>query len=247
MLPKQLIIGASAVAAVASASQMPLFRGSGEYPRLSGFSYYDNREKHVKCSFYNDQGLTERYLALNFYVKDDSMRTESIYRPKTTNREAFNIHYSERGVISNYQQNYPHPGQPYIDFDKNTPPRSTGEDPLMNLTLASNDEMDKLLSAIDKIRFTRNRPMIFVGELYDAEKEQNKDRIYAIKAINSVCAAAVQSIKKQYDAGELCDKSDKIADTAVTAARDEGWVAYEDKLIITHMRPRVPQRATARD
>ncbi|KAF4690818.1 hypothetical protein FOZ60_016791 [Perkinsus olseni] len=207
MLPKQLIFGASAVAAVASASQMTLLRGSGEYPRLSGFSYYDNREKHVKCSFYNDQDLTERYLALNFYVKDDSMRTESIYCPKTTNRTAFNI---------------------------------------QNLTLSSNDEMNNLLSAVEKISFTRNRPMIFVYQLYDAEKNQNENRIESIKAIKSVCDAAVQSIKEQYDSDELCDKSAKIADTAVTSARDEGWVPYEkpkDRLAITHMRPRIPGTA----
>ncbi|KAF4703726.1 hypothetical protein FOZ62_026362 [Perkinsus olseni] len=174
------------------------------------------------------------------------MRTESIYCPKTTNRTAFNIHYSERGVISTYQQNYPHSGRPYFDFDGNTPPRGTGRDLFRNLTLASNDEMNNLLSAVEKISFTRNRPMIFVYQLYDAEKNQNENRIESIKAIKSVCDAAVQSIKEQYDSDELCDKSAKIADTAVTSARDEGWVPYEkpkDRLAITHMRPRIPGTA----
>ncbi|KAF4705333.1 hypothetical protein FOZ63_014902 [Perkinsus olseni] len=220
---------------------MHLFRGPGDFPRLSGLSYYDSREKHVKCSFYNDQSLTERYLALNFYVKDNSMRTESIYCPKTTNREAFNVYYSERAVLSKYQQNYPHPGRPYFDFDGNTPPRGTGRDPFRNLTLASDDVMNDLRLAVEKIRFTEKRPSIYVYQLYDAEMNQDKDRIEMIKAIKSVCAAAVQSIKDKYDSGELCDKSDKIADTAVTTARDEGWVPYEDGLVITHMRPLIPR------
>ncbi|KAF4690820.1 hypothetical protein FOZ60_016793 [Perkinsus olseni] len=141
MAVKGYTIGASAVAGALvfilllskSIDAVAANDSTVDYPRNTKYTYYNGLYNHTFCLYGKNEILTEEHTALEFYIRNNTMRTHAINCPKIGNETAFRAGWWGTPDLHSYQTVYPYHGEPWYYFIDHPLPDDTGLDPLREL------------------------------------------------------------------------------------------------------------------
>ncbi|KAF4697990.1 hypothetical protein FOZ63_005790 [Perkinsus olseni] len=97
------------------------------------------------------------------------------------------------------------------------------------LTWADGHTMSSLAAVAGRIRSHGNGALVFVN---NAMTDGNEDMLLASEILEGICNAAVEALRREYPSYEdLCAEYHGIAEAAVAAVGDDGWVVEEGKKV----------------
>ncbi|KAF4738535.1 hypothetical protein FOZ63_032716 [Perkinsus olseni] len=197
------------------------------YPLLSNMTHYESVYGRAQC-FYGDY-YREPCSSFHLRILKNGIRTGMVHCPETQHWAAFDVDYSGCRTIYSYSPSTYQTGElPYF-FRRNAPPHSTGLDPLRELPWADERAMSSLAAVAERIRQHGGGPLVFVN---DHMADGDKDMLFASEILEGICNAAVEALRKEYPSYEdLCAEYHGIAEAAVTAVGDDGWVVEEGKKV----------------
>ncbi|KAF4693346.1 hypothetical protein FOZ63_019524 [Perkinsus olseni] len=95
------------------------------------------------------------------------------------------------------------------------------------LSWADERAMSSLAAVAGRIQSDGNGALVFVN---NAMTDGNEDMLLASEILEGICNAAVEALRKEYPSYEdLCAEYHGIAEAAVGAVGDDGWVVEEGK------------------